>query len=556
MRNRIFLFLLGVVVTISVISTPVYASEQNSELKDKIIEATTLLETLLQASYDETLQEVKEEIAIKEYDYTTTMESLSEVGNPFGEMDYSELIATYCVLIEHVPNAYLYDAPFLHVEYLENTYEEIIPVKTDKYVENEDGTYSKQGVYYITESGEYDTYEEISEGIYEKSGTTYVEVETTQVPFALVKLDAVTPEELFSYFDIEFSDIEEEYKKRLKSIRESGITNKGLRESIFIEMANPDVLDEESKLVIQTALSESNDNQYKLVDTASSLIGNVPYEWGGKSVKAGYDNSWWSFDEESGKQNGLDCSGYVQWIYRSAGYPYETWGKLGSTSMMLSNLENISYSELSIGDLGLLNNGETVNHVGMYLGDGYFIHCSSGSGTVTVDKQEDLDFKYFKTVADRDYAELTTADLQTEESQTSQPKMLSPEDITEETVYLLAQTISREAKGEGLNGWIAVGEVIVNRVNSELFPDTVSEVIFQESASGVEQFSGNEYIRNETPTQDIIDVAQKVLEGKLRIFNNENVLFYRNPGDRNNNSDWGKYPFYKRINQHVFYLYE
>lgn len=59
-------------------------------------------------------------------------------------------------------------------------------------------------------------------------------------------------------------------------------------------------------------------------------------------------------------------------------------------------------------------------------------------------------------------------------------------------IYLLAKLIHAEARGESLEGQIAVGAVIMNRLTSEGFPDSISEIIYQRT-KGVYQF---------TPVQD------------------------------------------------------
>lgn len=48
-----------------------------------------------------------------------------------------------------------------------------------------------------------------------------------------------------------------------------------------------------------------------------------------------------------------------------------------------------------------------------------------------------------------------------------------------EDLYLLAKIIHAEARGENLEGKIAVGAVVLNRVKDERFPDTIEEVILQ-----------------------------------------------------------------------------
>ena len=49
-------------------------------------------------------------------------------------------------------------------------------------------------------------------------------------------------------------------------------------------------------------------------------------------------------------------------------------------------------------------------------------------------------------------------------------------------VYLLARLISAEARGESYTGQVAVGAVVLNRIEHPSFPDTVSGVIYQKGA--------------------------------------------------------------------------
>jgi N-acetylmuramoyl-L-alanine amidase len=50
---------------------------------------------------------------------------------------------------------------------------------------------------------------------------------------------------------------------------------------------------------------------------------------------------------------------------------------------------------------------------------------------------------------------------------------------TAEDIYLLAKVIHAEARGEPYIGQVAVGAVVLNRVKSDKFPDTIREVIYQ-----------------------------------------------------------------------------
>ena len=51
-------------------------------------------------------------------------------------------------------------------------------------------------------------------------------------------------------------------------------------------------------------------------------------------------------------------------------------------------------------------------------------------------------------------------------------------DYDQEDLYWLSRIISAESRGEPLVGQIAVGNVVLNRTESDQFPDTVKEVVF------------------------------------------------------------------------------
>lgn len=157
---------------------------------------------------------------------------------------------------------------------------------------------------------------------------------------------------------------------------------------------------EESIMDQQTAVRFDQLDEIELrdniIDTAMSLIDKVSYEWGGKPHMPGYDTNWVSVKED-GKKAGLDCSGFVQWTFWTAGFPQELYSRMLSTSTILDGFEKISFDDVQIGDLGLLaEKGETEsNHVGIYAGDGMWIHCNKAAGTVSM---EQFTFSVFRRV--------------------------------------------------------------------------------------------------------------------------------------------------------------
>lgn len=83
---------------------------------------------------------------------------------------------------------------------------------------------------------------------------------------------------------------------------------------------------------------------------------------------------------------------------------------------------------------------------------------------------------------------------------------------TSDEVYWLSRIISAEAQGESLEGQIAVGNVILNRVESPDFPNTIYGVIFDRSFGVQFTPTANGTIYNE-PTQQCIEAAKLCLSG-------------------------------------------
>ena len=88
------------------------------------------------------------------------------------------------------------------------------------------------------------------------------------------------------------------------------------------------------------------------------------------------------------------------------------------------------------------------------------------------------------------------------------------EQFTEEEEYLLAKLAMAEAEGEDLKGKAFVMLVVLNRVNDDEFPDTIKEVIFQES-DGTYQFSpiGDGRFFKQEPNDECYEALELVKTG-------------------------------------------
>lgn len=82
--------------------------------------------------------------------------------------------------------------------------------------------------------------------------------------------------------------------------------------------------------------------------------------------------------------NSFDCSGFTRYVYSHFGYTLNR-----TAADQMSNGTRVSGSgELQPGDLVFFNNGRTsraASHVGIYIGDGQFIHASTNSYQVQID---------------------------------------------------------------------------------------------------------------------------------------------------------------------------
>lgn len=141
-----------------------------------------------------------------------------------------------------------------------------------------------------------------------------------------------------------------------------------------------------------------------LLYNALSLVGKVDYFWGGKS-KAGWNDTWGEprVVTSAGSKNtgkvmpyGLDCSGFVDWVFKTSGY-----GNImsGGTAYQWGQCAAIKEENLQPGDLVFKNppNQKGVNHIGIYLGERngqhLYVHCAGGEG-VTMDSWSG--FIYFR----------------------------------------------------------------------------------------------------------------------------------------------------------------
>lgn len=92
--------------------------------------------------------------------------------------------------------------------------------------------------------------------------------------------------------------------------------------------------------------------------------------------------------------------------------------------------------------------------------------------------------------------------------------------LSEEDLELLARLVYLESRGEPYEGQVAVAEVVLNRVLSDRFPDTVEEVIYQAG-----QFTPASYIESTTPGAEQYEAVADAVNGETCV-TGENVVFF------------------------------
>lgn len=135
----------------------------------------------------------------------------------------------------------------------------------------------------------------------------------------------------------------------------------GWMSSQYVSVQNPGHIPE------MTMLGE------QIVEYGKKFIG-TPYVWGGSNLS-----------------KGVDCSGFTQEIYKNFDIDINR-----ISNMQALNGRTISKNDLKTGDLVFFDtngvNQGRISHVGVYAGDGEFIHSSSSRG-ISIAK---LDNSYYK----------------------------------------------------------------------------------------------------------------------------------------------------------------
>ncbi|MCF2676692.1 C40 family peptidase [Pseudoflavonifractor phocaeensis] len=137
----------------------------------------------------------------------------------------------------------------------------------------------------------------------------------------------------------------------------------------------------------------------EVIKTACSLVGKVNYFWGGKSLVMGWDSRWGTVQRVTAdgsastgtyRPYGLDCSGFVDWVFYNATEGNYIIGHGGGAASQHTYCTAISWADALPGDLVFYPDD---THVGIIAGwdengNIRIVHCASGYNNVLITGKE------------------------------------------------------------------------------------------------------------------------------------------------------------------------
>lgn len=145
-----------------------------------------------------------------------------------------------------------------------------------------------------------------------------------------------------------------------------------------------------------------------------------------------------------------------------------------------------------------------------------------------------------QTSKDNETTQKETAKAETSQKETAEAEKTDTEkkviDLSQEEIEILQRIVEAEATGEDIKGKMLVANVILNRVKSDSFPDTVEGVVFQKDGDTY-QFSPMKDKRywSVSITQETITAIERVMQGED---DSQGALYFsaRDKADKNSMS--------------------
>lgn len=176
----------------------------------------------------------------------------------------------------------------------------------------------------------------------------------------------------------------------------TALTDLLAEEDLLLELiGDMDISQENALEVLNRLPGDISESRKAIVWQALTLVGKVNYFWGGKSLVIGWDSRWGQPSTVSAagspstgtiRPYGLDCSGFVDWVFYNVSGGTYIMGHGGGVATQHTYCESISWEQAQPGDLVFYPDDSHVGIVGGWddAGNIQIIHCASGLNNVVI----------------------------------------------------------------------------------------------------------------------------------------------------------------------------
>lgn len=439
------LFLIVMIVSLpSIVSNSIFGLDgtppvDGASLQGTYSELSEVVSDVVDTGYDTSLARVEQIIEDGGYDYDLSMDALINYAQSSAGFDVSYILAAYSASLQQqgvskddmVAKLNAVSGDMFPVTYEEKEQERLVPVTYSTYrsvsvtvVTSRTQTGTINGVpqyryttanrtYYLPDGSETsDTeitvpaYSEVTVDIpiysggsitgtrqatyYEADGEETLTPTTEIIKYVECTIHPFDNTVIASAFDIDMNAIYPQFNVTYGEAIQN-MAN-ALKMTLYGTLGSGQMVPlTDAELIAFVNRQECSPMRKHILTTALSLVGKVPYFWGGKSGP-GWNDEWntpklvtaaGSSSTGTIRPYGLDCSGFSTWVFTTA-----VGVNIGAgCNGQYPNTYAVSASELLPGDLGFLADDDGWGHVLIFAGYGesgerMWVHSSGGSGVI------------------------------------------------------------------------------------------------------------------------------------------------------------------------------
>lgn len=439
------LFLIVMIVSLpSIVSNSIFGLDgtppvDGASLQGTYSELSEVVSDVVDAGYDTSLARVEQIIEDGGYDYDLSMDALINYAQSSAGFDVSYILAAYSASLQQqgvskddmVAKLNAVSGDMFPVTYEEKEQERLVPVTYSTYrsvsvtvVTSRTQTGTINGVpqyryttanktYYLPDGSETsDTeitvpaYSEVAVDIpiysggsitgtrqatyYEADGEETLTPTTEIIKYVECTIHPFDNTVIASAFGIDMNAIYPQFNVTYGEAIQN-MAN-ALKMTLYGTLGSGQMVPlTDAELIAFVNRQECSPMRKHILTTALSLVGKVPYFWGGKSGP-GWNDEWntpklvtaaGSSSTGTIRPYGLDCSGFSTWVFTTA-----VGVNIGAgCNGQYPNTYAVSASELLPGDLGFLADDDGWGHVLIFAGYGesgerMWVHSSGGSGVI------------------------------------------------------------------------------------------------------------------------------------------------------------------------------